>query len=182
MSEIRNYIPNPTVLYETDNRGHDQGVHRPLLAVAQGEHHLPGHPHRRHRRQPDRAPSCCTSSPRTPTRTSACTSTRPVATSPACSPSTTRCRSSSPTSPPSASVRPRRPPPCCWPPARPASAWPSRTPASCIHQPLRRRARARPPTSSWRPRRSCACGACSRRSSPPTPASRSREDPPGHRP
>ena len=42
-------------------------------------------------------PSCCTSSPRTPTRTSRCTSTRRAARSTPASRSTTRCSSSSPT-------------------------------------------------------------------------------------
>jgi ATP-dependent Clp protease, protease subunit len=41
-----------------------------------------------------------------------------------------------------------------------------------LHQPYGQAATARPPTSRSRPRRSCACGTCSRRSSPSTPASR----------
>ena len=45
-------------------------------------------------------------------------------------------------------------------PARPGPAPPA----------LRRRPAARPPTSSWRPRRSCGCGPCSRRSWPTTRA------------
>ena len=64
------------------------------------------------------APSCCTSSRRTPTRTSTSTSTAPAATSRRCSRSTTRCSTSSPTSPRSASARPPRPPRCCSPAAR----------------------------------------------------------------
>ena len=50
------------------------------------------------------------------------------------------------------------------PPARPGPASTSPTAGP----------RARPPTSSWRPRRSCACGSSSTRSSPTTPARRSR--------
>ena len=42
-----------------------------------------------------------------------------------------------------------------------------------LHQPYGARATRRPPTSSSRPRRSCACGTCWRRSCPATPASRS---------
>ena len=43
-----------------------------------------------------------------------------------------------------------------------------------LHQPYgARSATARSPTSSWPPRRSCACGTCWRRSCPTTPASRS---------
>ena len=49
---------------------------------------------------------------------------------------------------------------------------PARTPGSCSTSPTPG-PRARPPTSSWRPRRSCACGSCWRRSWPSTPASRS---------
>ena len=71
------------------------------------------------------------------------------------------------------SARPPRPPRCSWRRARRASAWPCRTPASCSTSPTPHR-RARPPTSSWPPRRSCACAPSSRRSWPSTPASRSR--------
>ena len=68
---------------------------------------------------------------------------------------------------------------CCWRRGRPASAWRCRTPGCCCTSRGARPA-ARPPTSSWRPRRSCACARCSTRSWPATPARR-REDPQGHR-
>ena len=39
-----------------------------------------------------------------------------------------------------------------------ASAWPCPTPGSCSTSPTAPWATPRPPTWSWRPRRSCACG------------------------
>ena len=50
--------------------------------------------------------------------------------------------------------------------------WPCRTAASCCTSRTVRWATARSPISSWRPRRSCACATCWRRSWPRTPARR----------
>ena len=101
--------------------------------------------------------SCCTWSPRTPTRTSRSTSTRRAARSTPGSRSTTRCSSSSPTWRPCASGSRCRWARCCWPAARhgkrmslPNSRHPHPPAVSRLRGPVDRHRDPRAPRSSRR--------------------------------
>ena len=147
---------------------------RPLLAAAQGAHHLPRHADRRHDRQPRLRPAAAPRGGEPRQGHQPLHQLARAATSPRCSRSTTRCSTSSPTSPRSASARPPRPPPCCWPAGTKGKRLALPHARILLHQPYGGGAAARPPTSRSRPRRSCGCATCSTRSSPTTPARPSR--------
>ena len=161
--KISNYIPNPAVLDET-NRG-ETHPGRPLLAAAQGEHHLPGHADRRHRRQPDLRPAAA---PRVgePRQGHQHLHQQPRwrhhrAVRHLRHHAVRQARHHHDLLRPGrlgrrGAARRRHAGQAPGPPARPGPASTSPTPGP----------RARPPTSSWRPRRSCACAPSSRRSWP----------------
>ena len=164
----RNYLVRPSSSRQPRRAGL-----RPLHAAAEREHHLPGHADRRHRRQPRLRPAAAprVREPRPghqhlhqqPGRRHhrAVRHLRHDAVHQARHPDHLLRPGRLGRGRAAGRRHPRQAP---GPAPRPGAAPPA----------LRRRLRARPPTSSWPPRRSSACATCWRRSWPSTPASPSR--------